>query len=79
VLRIWEMRKRQARIKKGRSPPIYSIGQTVRISKDKMQFAKGFEQNWTFEVFNFSKILRRSPRHLYEVEDLRGETIDGQF
>jgi len=49
VLRIWErMRKQQARIKKVRSPPIYSAGQTVRISNGKMQFAKGFEQNWTF-------------------------------
>jgi hypothetical protein len=44
VLLIWErMRNRQARIKKVRSPPIYSVVQTVRIRKDKIQFAKGFE------------------------------------
>jgi len=36
VLSVWErMRKRQARIKNVRSPPIHSVGQTVRISKDK--------------------------------------------
>jgi hypothetical protein len=51
----------------------------VRISKDKMHFAKEFEQNWTLEVLKFSKDLRRSPRHLYELEDLRGESIEGQF
>jgi len=43
VMRVWErMRKRQARIRKVRSP-IVSVGQTVRISKDKMQSAKGFD------------------------------------
>jgi len=46
---------------------------------DKMQLAKGLEQNWTLEVFKVSKVLRRSPRHLYEVEDLRGESIDRDF
>ena len=46
VLRIWEKkRQRQAKIRTVRSAPISSVGQTVRISKDKMQFAKGFEQN----------------------------------
>ena len=51
----------------------------MRISKDKMQFAKGFEENWTLEVFKISKVLRRSPRHLYKLENLRGESIDEQF
>ena len=44
-----------------------------------MQFAKGFEENWTLEVFKISKVLRRSPRHLYKLENLRGESIDEQF
>jgi hypothetical protein len=76
ALRIWD--KRQARIREVKSPPIYSVGQTVRISKEKMQFAKGFGQNWT-EVFIISKVLRRLPRHVYELEDLRGESIEGKF
>jgi hypothetical protein len=58
VLRVWLMRKRQARVREVRSP-IYSVRQTVRISRDKIQFAKGFKQNWTIEVFKISKILRR--------------------
>jgi hypothetical protein len=80
VPRIWERKRiQQARFKKDRSPPIYSVGQTGRISKDKMQFTNGFEQNWTLEVFKMSNVLRRPPRNLYELEDLRGESIDGQF
>jgi hypothetical protein len=80
VLRIRErMTKRQARIRESKSPPIYSVGQKVRISKEKMKFARRFEQNWTLEVFRISKVLRRSPRHVYELEDLRDESIEGQF
>jgi hypothetical protein len=80
VLRVCKwLRKRQARIIKVRSSPIYSLVQTVIIRNDKMQFANGFEQNWTLEVFKISKVLRRSPRQVYELEDLRGESIDGQF
>jgi hypothetical protein len=31
------------------------------------------------EVFRISKLLRMSPLRVYELEDLRGELIDGQF
>ena len=72
VLRIWDrMKKQLSRIKKVRSTPIYSVGQTVRISKDKMQFAKAFKQNWKLKVFKISKVLGSSPRHLYVLEDVR--------
>ena len=53
------------------------MGQTVRIRKYKMQFVKGFEQNWKLEVFKFSKVLRRSPRDVYDLEDLRGNRSTG--
>lgn len=56
VLRIWErMMKRQPRIRTARSPPIYSVGQTVKISKEKMRFGKGYEKNWTLALFRISK------------------------
>jgi hypothetical protein len=71
------MIKRQARNRKVRSPPIYYVGQTVRIIKDKMLFAKGFEQNWSLEGFKISMVLAWSPQRVYELEDLRGESIDG--
>jgi hypothetical protein len=31
--------------------PKFTVGQHVRISKEKMRFAKGGEQNYTTEVF----------------------------
>ena len=36
--------------------------ETVRISKEKMPFARGFERNWMLEMFRISKAMRRSPR-----------------
>jgi len=40
--------ERQAKI--NRTSPIYFVGQTVNISKEKKLFAKGFDQNWTFRM-----------------------------
>jgi hypothetical protein len=44
-----------------------------------MEFAKGGEQNYTAEVFRIVKVIRRTPRHVYELEDLNHKVIDGQF
>ena len=78
VLNIWNrMTDKQAKLKK--APVIYGVGQTVRISKEKMKFAKGFEQNYSVEIFEISKVVRRKPRPLYELRDLKGTPIEGQF
>jgi predicted amino acid dehydrogenase len=57
----------------------FRAGQHVRISKEKMQFAKTAEQNFSTEIFKVTKVIERSPRAVYELEDLNGTTIDGQF
>lgn len=44
------------------APTTYTVGQTVRIRKEKMLFARVFEQYRTLEVFRISKFLRRSLR-----------------
>jgi hypothetical protein len=44
-----------------------------------MKFAKGGEQNYTTEVFRIIKEIRRTPRPVYELEDLNSKVIDGQF
>ena len=46
------------------------VGQHVRISKEKMRFAKASEQNFSAEIFRISKIIYRTPRPVYELEDL---------
>ena len=44
-----------------------------------MKFAKGFEQSYSTEVFKITKVIRRSPQPVYEIEDLQGIPIEGQF
>ena len=55
------------------------FGRQVWISTVMMRFAKVFDLNCTLEVFRISKVLRRTPRPVYDLEDLRGKSIDGQF
>jgi hypothetical protein len=59
--------------------PKFTVGQHVRISKEKMRFAKGGEQNYTTEVFKIVKVIRRTTRPVYELRDLREQEICGQF
>ena len=51
----------------------------MRISKEKMRFAKAAEHNFSTEIFRVAKIIDRRPRDVYELEDLNGTSIDGQF
>jgi hypothetical protein len=57
----------------------FRVGQHVRISKEKMKFAKAAEQNFSTEIFRIVKLIHRRPRVVYELEDLNGTPIDGQF
>lgn len=61
-----------------KSRPKLKVGDTVRISKEKLHFQKGYEQNWTQEIFTISQIVRRNPI-VYKLKDLAGEEIRGTF
>ena len=56
----------------------YNIGDTVRISRDKGIFAKGYEHNWSEEFFEIYDRLNRDP-HVYRIKDLNGEKLQGVF
>ena len=57
----------------------FHVVQHVRFSKEKMNFAKSSEQNFSTEIFRISKIIYRTPRSVYELEDLNKTPIDGQL
>ena len=57
----------------------FRLGQHVRISKVKKKFAKASEQNFSTEIFRIRKIIYRTPRPVYELEDLNKTPIDGLF
>ena len=58
--------------------PKFRIGDTVRISKYKNIFEKGYEANFTEEIFKIVKVFRGDP-NMYEIEDFEGEPIIGKF
>ena len=67
VLATWKrLQKKRTRVIKAK----YSVGQHVRISKEKAKFAKSAEQNFSTEIFRIVKVITRSPRPVYELEDL---------
>ena len=55
----------------------FKIGDTVRISKYKNIFAKGYVPNWSEEVFVIKKVKNTVPWR-YVVRDLNGE-VGGTF
>jgi hypothetical protein len=56
----------------------FSVGDTVRISKQKMVFDKGYLANWTEELFTISERLPRYPP-VYRIRDQNGEILEGTF
>jgi len=78
VLAIWKkMNKNIRRVRTIRAK--FKVGQHVRISKEKMKFKKGAEQNFSQEIFRINKVIKRTPRPVYELEDLNKTPIEGQF
>ena len=56
----------------------FNVCDHVRISKYKNNFAKGYSQNWSEEIFFVSKIKDTVP-WTYVISDLNGEKNAGSF
>jgi transposase InsO family protein len=56
----------------------FQVGDTVRLSKLKRTFEKGYTPNWTREIF---RIITRLPTQppVYKIADLKGEELEGTF
>ena len=78
ILAIWnKMRSRNSSIR--RAAVRFSVVQHVRISKVKLKYAKGGEENNTTEIFRIHKVVSKIPQPVYEWQDLLGKHIDEQF
>jgi hypothetical protein len=60
------------------TPTGVEVGDTVRISKSKHVFEKGYLPNWSTEVFEVTRILNTKPAQV-KIKDLLGEEIGGSF
>jgi transposase InsO family protein len=54
-------------------------GDRVRIAKKKDTFEKGYETNFTDEIFLIKEVVRKEGRSLYLLEDLDNNAITGLF
>ncbi|XP_011687476.1 PREDICTED: uncharacterized protein LOC105449791 [Wasmannia auropunctata] len=60
------------------APARFKVGDSVRVSKFKTIFDKGYTPNWTTEVFKIIKVQKTNPA-TYLLEDSRGKPIAGGF
>ena len=58
--------------------PKFKVGDHVRISKYKNNFAKGYPLNWSEEFFVI-EIIKNTVSWTYVINDLNGEEIIGTF
>lgn len=56
----------------------FGVGDRVRISKYKAQFAKGYQPSWSTEIFTVAEVRKTVPV-TYHLKDDRGEVIAGGF
>lgn len=59
--------------------PTFRVGDFVRISRHKAIFDKGYEFNWTPEVFKVDGVYRERVPIMYRISDLKGDVIKGSF
>lgn len=67
-----------AKQRQGRSANVPQPGELVRISRWKNTFEKGYEPNWSKEVFNVHRVIP-DPQTTYELRDAQDEPILGKF
>ena len=58
--------------------PLFAVGDQVRISRIKDKFEKGYENNYSYEVFTISQVLKTEPV-TYNLIDCLKNSIKGSF
>ena len=58
--------------------PRFAVGDRVRITKYKQAFDKGYEQNYTDEIFTVTRVVKSIP-YTYKLKDTYHEPIIGSF
>ena len=63
---------------KEHTKPVFKVGDSVRITRKKGVFEKGYEMRWSWEVFEVNKVKNTYPV-TYGLSDYKGEEILGSF
>ena len=51
----------------------------MRITKQKVKFANGYEQTFSTEIFSVVKVIHHVPQPVYDLSDLQNRHIEVQF
>ena len=76
---VADMREERARQVRPKGEDKFRVGDTVRISKVKSVFDKGYLPNWTEEIFTVSDVNRKYNPITYKLKDANNEVIEGSF
>ena len=52
---------------------------SLKITKENVKLAKGYEQTFSTEIFRVVKVIQGVPQPVYELSDLQTCPIEGQF
>jgi hypothetical protein len=57
----------------------FKVGDLVLITREKLKFAKRYEQMFSTEMFRVVKVIQRMAQLVYELTDLQNRPIEGKF
>jgi len=78
IFSVWrKVYSLRAKIPHGRVK--FKVGYLVRITKQNVAFAKGYEQTFSTEIFKVVKVITRVPQPVFELSDLQDPSIEGLF
>ena len=81
--RAWENLSKRARANYRRcnvsTHGKFNVGDLVRISRTKNTFERGYEKNFSEEIFKIARVSYRQSLHTYILQDLNDEIIGGFF
>jgi hypothetical protein len=78
IYSVWQ-RTKACRSKIPKGAVKFKVGDNVRITKEKVKFAKGYEQTFSTEIFKVVKVIQRMPQPVYKLSDLQDRPIEGLF
>ena len=65
-------------IKSNPKAPKFELNDTVRITKYRNIFSKGYAENWSRKIFIVDSVLKTNP-WTYKIKDLNGKNLIGIF
>ena len=78
-INVWLHQYRKLTKPNERKRSKFQLGDTVRISKMKGLFEKGYKPNWSEEMFTVAGVNRKYNPIQYQLRDHQGNLIQGSF